>query len=300
MFIEKLEEANLNKSFDLLIDDKIIEDIKKLEQTNVPPGCIGIENNFTTNKKRYIFGTWDDSGHFDVSNVKDDYLSSRIGMVSKFFTENLELDELWFGVNCYIENSYEEDLIFRNRIKNTFNNWNSYSEEMFDCSLNCFDGDHNNWLEGISFYKTQEINTLTCYEYPNGDFERSKQVITNLLKLYKMVESEDDFMDLDIILNNLKSTIDSKLIKIRYELKQSNAEIPEIKLILMPLESDFKHKEFHTVVGPLISANYLNASIAKKLQEWENWNDRRFGHITLKIHKMDKIKVEIIGCYGVT
>jgi hypothetical protein len=159
---------------------------------------------------------------------------------------------------------------------------------IIDSVLKCFDGESENFLNGLSFscngwgenYNPsfdQKFNRIICHEYPDAQFDRDKTIIEKLCNLYKIVETDDDKKDLDSIIEKIKPILSKENLKINYKLIQSKLEYKEIECL---------HENFK-----------FDLNVIKELNSWEN-GERMFGSISLKLIKRDKVEIESICSYG--
>ena len=202
MYAEKFINA-FNEGYQVLVNNEIIEEVQYLEENNDAPTQIGIEKNFTTGTHKVAFLYFNNNEFFNTEDLSSLRLQDRTITKVKFF-ENKNLSETaYYFDTTLIENSYDEDEIIRKEIEETYNNWNDYSKEFFTYTLNCFDGQHNTLLSGISFDSEKNINSLVCHIYPNADFAKYKEIIENLCDLYNITTSKRNKSNLDNLIKKI-------------------------------------------------------------------------------------------------
>lgn len=294
MFAEKFSDLYNSGSHNLLLCDNSIEDIKYLESTNNPPSLVGIERNLTRGSYNIFFGTFADSGHFDCSEITGTVLSGKCIIQTNIF-DNRKLTDKVFGFDTLmLENSYDESQIVRDDIKTTFDSWKPYYKAFLKSSLNCFDGESDNYLTEVGY---SSYDYLVCHEYPTSDYSRDSKIIKELCNLYKITTTNKDLYDLYQLIEKLKPLLEKDNLKLNFKLNQSKTEIPEIELVMSSIVHETREEIFTFISDELSKLNFISQEVRDQLNTWDD-QDRKIGHISLKIRKQDMIRVEIIAAYG--
>jgi hypothetical protein len=215
------------------------------------------------------------------------------------FYENCTFVEKSYSFNTtLLENSYDESLDTRNEIKSVFDEWNPYYKRFLNSCLNCFDGESDNYLNGLGFHTNKLYNHLLCHEYPTAEFDRDKHIIENLCELYTITETNQDKFDLNEIIYKLKPILSKENLKLNFKLTQSKVDFKEFEIVIYPIVHDAKDDIFNFTCNVLINENLLDQTTAQEFLSWESF-ERRKGYIKLKINKTDRVRLEVIASYGV-
>lgn len=298
MFADKLISSLNTNQYNTLLNDEIIEEVKTLEDNVSAPSGVLIEKNFTTNTHKIVFVTFRDNGHFDNSNLVSERFQERSQGIYDFY-ENAEHVEKSYSFNTtLLENSYDDDLSTRNEIKAVFDEWNSYYKRFLTASLNCFDGESDNYLNGLGYHTNKLYNHLLCHEYPTADFDRDKHIIESLCELYTITETNQDKFDLNEIIYKLRPILSKENLKLNFKLTQSKVDFKELEIVIYPIVHDAKDDIFSFTCNTLISENFLDLIIAQEFLSWES-PERKLGYIKLKLTKTDRVRLEVITSYGV-
>lgn len=298
MFSQKLLESYNSGVFNSLLDENIINEVTELETNNAPPSAVIVEKNFSTNSHKIFFRTIPDSGHFTVEDLESSNLQKKC-IANLLVFENKILIEKAYGFDTlYLENSYDENDVIRNTIKLEFDKWNSYYKRFLDKVLNCFDGESDNYLNAVSFYKHEKTNSLICHEYPTSDYIRDRHIIENLCNLYNITETNQDLHDLNNVILSIKNILEKEHVKINYKLKFSKESIQEIKLNLYPIIHEERDNILTFILQSLKESNLIDIDVANQLNRWEE-NYRKLAYISLKLVKKDRLRLEVLASYGV-
>lgn len=308
VFAEKFVDIYDSGKFDHLLNENILEDIKTVTSTNSSPSGVLVERNFTTNTQKIILGQFPDNGHFDPRLLQIDFFKKICQTDWKIFEGGILVEKLYSFNTKYLENSYDEISETRDAIKNVFDTWNPYYKRFLDSVLKCFDGESDNFLNGISFscdgwgenYNPSlngKYNRIICHEYPDAQFDRDKKIIEKLSDLYKLVETDKDQKDLNLIIEKISPILSKENLKINYKLIQSKLEYKEFELTIYPMINKVRNDIFVSTLKCLHENFNFDLNIIKELNDWEN-GERLFGSISLKLIKKDKIELEIISSYG--
>ena len=178
MYAEKFINA-FNEGYQALVNNKIIEEVQYLESSNDIPTQIGVEKNFTTGAHKIALLYFNDNGFFNTEDLSSTKLQQRAITKVKIFEDNNLSETAYYFDTTFIENSYDENESVRKEIEENYDNWSDYSKEFLTSTLDCFDGEHDTLLNGISFDKDKNINSLVCHIYPNADLEDRKSTRLN-------------------------------------------------------------------------------------------------------------------------
>ena len=308
VFAEKFVDIYDTGEFNHLLNEIVIDDIKQVTSSNSSPSGVLIERNFTRNTHRIVLAQFADNGHFDPRLLQIDFFKNKCQTDWKIFENGILSEKLYSFNTLPIENSYDETLETRDSIKNVFDTWSPYYKRFLDSVLKCFDGESENFLNGLSFscngwgenYNPsfdQKFNRIICHEYPDAQFDRDKTIIEKLCNLYKIVETDDDKKDLDSIIEKIKPILSKENLKINYKLIQSKLEYKEIELTIYPMVHEFRNDIFVSTLKCLHENFKFDLNVIKELNSWEN-GERMFGSISLKLIKRDKVEIESICSYG--
>lgn len=298
MFSEKLSKADKNE-FNFLINDDIISDVSFLEEKHQPPSFVAIEKSFTSNKHNIIFGTLRDNGYFDSSGISSELLKERMIMQLDMYEDRYIKQRIYGFDTIYLENSYDLSLDTRIELKNVFDNWYPYSEDILTTSLNYFDGEGDNYLNSVSYHPEEQINSLICHEFPTGDYIRDKTIIEKLCRFYGITETDDDKKELEQIIQKIEPILSKVNLKLNFLLKFSLIPIKELAFTVYPAHMDVRTDIIHFIINSFTEAGYLNELTARQLKNWELF-ERKFGFLKFKIYKEDTVKIELSASYGVT
>lgn len=308
VFAEKFASLHDNGEFSYLLNESIVEDIKNVMSNNSAPSGVLIERNFTTNTHKVILNQFPDNGHFDPRLLQLDYFRNICLTDQRVFQDGTLVEKIYSLNTLPLENSYDESSETRDSIKNVFDTWNSYYKRFLDSVLKCFDGESKNFLGALSFscngwgenYNPAldgKFNRLICHEYPDAQFDRDKEIIEKLCNLYKIVETDDDKLELDSIIEKIEPILSKENLKINYKLIQSKLEHKEFEMIIYPMIHDHRNDIFVSTLKCLHENFDFDLNVIKDLSEWEN-GERLFGSITLRLIKKDKVELESICSYG--
>lgn len=297
IFSEKLMKID-KKEFNSLINDDIINDVIFLESNHQPPSFVAIEKSFITNDHKIIFGTLSDNGYFDSSGISSELLKERMIMQLDLYKDKYLTEKIYGFNTTYLENSYDLSLDTRIELKNVFDNWYPYSEEILKNSLNYFDGDGSNYLNSVSYHPEGQINSLICHEFPTGDYIRDKTIIENLCRLFQITETNEDIEDLGQIIEKIEPLLAKVNLKINFLLKYTILPIKELAFTVYPANTDVRTDIIHFCVNSFTDLGYLSEKVATQLKSWELF-ERKFGFLKFKIYKEEKIKIDISASYGV-
>lgn len=308
MFAEKLIDAYNSEKFNHLLNEQILDEVKHVLSTTGSPTATLIEKNFTTDTHKVVLGTFLDNGHFDPRLLHVDLFKNKCQTDWKIHENGVLVEKSYSFANTPLENSYDETSETRDAIKSVFDQWNPYYKRFLDSVLKCFDGESDNHLNGISFscdgwgenYNPNldgKFNRLICHEWPDAQFERDKKIIENLCNLYKITETDQDKDDLDSIIKKIEPILSKENLKINYKLIQSKSECKEFELVIYPFVHESREDVFTSTLKCLHENFDLSLDVIKELTSWEE-EDRRFGYISLKLIKKDKIQLEIMCSYG--
>jgi hypothetical protein len=308
VFAEKFVDIYDTGEFSHLLNETIIDDIKYVVSNNSSPSAVLVERNFTAGTHKIVLGQFADNGHFDPRLLEMDLFRNKCQTDWKIF-EDRTLKEKSYSFNTLaIENSYDETSETRDSIKNVFDTWNPYYKRFLDSVLKCFDGESDNFLNGLSFscdgwgenYNPSldgNFNRIICHEYPDAQFDRDKTIIEKLSSLYKIVETDDDKGDLDSIIEKIRPILSKENLKINYKLIQSKSEHKEFEMTIYPMIHEARNDIFVSTLKCLHENFNFDLNIIKELNNWEN-GMQMFGSISLKLIKKDRVELETICSYG--
>lgn len=298
MFVDKFISSLNTGSYNALLNGAILDEIKEVEESNNPPTAVLIENNFTKNTYNIVFMTLFDNGHFDISKLTSEMFKNKTQMVLDVFHNKIQIEKGYGFDTLHLENSYDENLIVRKEIKNSFDDWNPYYKRFLDSCLNCFDGESDNYLNGLYFSTNKLYNRLICHEYPDAQYDRDKFIIENLCNLYSIVENNQDRYDLNELIYKLKPILSKENLKLNYRLTHSKSDYKEFEIMIYPMIHESREDIFPFTLDSLVENLLLNLNIAEELKSWES-DYRKLGFITLKFIKEDRLRLEILASYGV-
>ena len=306
MYAEKFINA-FNEGYQVLVNNEIIEEVQYLEEHNDAPTQVGVEKNFTMGTHKVAFLYFNNNDFFNTEDLTSLGLQGRAITKVKFF-ENKNLTETaYYFDTTLIENSYDEDKSIRKEIEENYDNWNNYSKEFFTYTLNCFDGQHDTLLSGISFDNEKNINSLVCHIYPNADVEKYKSIIEKLCDLYQITTSKRKKSNLDSLIEKISPILSDSNIKLSFEISHAKDNQKEISLIIHPIINDFRHDVVKSTADCLVEVNLLDELSAKQLDVWQPErtvdsnpsHGRLKGYLKIKILSGNKLKIEVLSCYGV-
>jgi DNA-binding cell septation regulator SpoVG len=308
VFAEKFADLNSQETFNHLLNENIVEDIRNVVSNNSSPSCVLIEKNFTTDTHKVILTQFPDNGHFDSRLLELDLFKNICLTDHKVFSNGTLIEKIYSFNTLALENSYDELLTTRDSIKTVFDTWNPYYKRFLDSVLKCFDGESENFLSDLSFscdgwgqnYNPSfdgKFNRLICHEYPDAQLDRDVSIIKKLCNLYKITETDQDNDDLDLIIEKITPILSKENLKINYKLTQSKLEYKEFEIIIHPIVHEFRNDVFVSTLKCLHENFDLNIDVIKQLSDWEN-DERLFGFISLRLVKKDNVELEIVCSYG--
>jgi hypothetical protein len=304
MYSEKFNEA-YNEGYQILVNPQIVSDVEYLENINDKPTQLAVEKNFTTGSHKIVFVYYNTNEFFDSSDLLNLSLKDNTITQIKIFEDRELIENLYYFDTTFVENSYDSVKKIREEIKNSFSSWFSYNERLLDYCLNCFDGDHDTLLNGISFSPKKEINSLVCHINPSGNFIKYKEIIKNLCYLHGVTTNLEDARDLDDIIKKITPILSEGGLKLSFETSYSKTRNKELNLIIHPIIHDLRHQIVKFASDCLSKEGLLDETTAKQLDIWqlndttEAYKDRLKGYIKIKILKDGYVKTEVLSCYGV-
>lgn len=298
MFVDKFISSLATNQYNNLLNDEIINEIKELEESQNPPTAILVENNFTKNTHKIVFMTLFDNGHFDISKLESEIFQNKTQMVLDMFENKIQVERGYGFDTLHLENSYDKTSIVRDEIKKSFDAWNPYYKRFLSSCLNCFDGESDNYLNGIYFSTEKLYNRLICHEYPDAQYDRDKSIIEQLSTLYNISETNQDKFDLNELIYKLKPILSKENLKLNYRLMHSKNEFKEFEIMIYPMVHEARENIFDFTLNSLTENSLINPKISEELKNWE-YDYRKLGFITLKFIKEDRVRLEILGSYGV-
>lgn len=299
MFADKFISGLATNQYNNLLNAEIIEEIKDLEETQNPPTAILIENNFTKNTHNIVFMTLSENGHFDVSKLESEIFQNKTLMVLDIYENKIQIEQGYAFDTLSLENSYDDPLTIRKEIKNCFDCWNPYYKRFFDRCLNYFDGESDNYLDGIYFSTNKKTyNRLICHEYPDAQYTRDKFIIEKLSILYDVAETNQDRFDLNEIIHKLKPILEKENLKLNYKLLFSKKQLKQFEIMIYPMIHEERKNIIEFTLNSLVENSLLDPTISEELKNWEH-DYKKLGYITLKFIKEDRVRLEVLASYGV-
>jgi hypothetical protein len=308
VFAEKFVDAYNSGQYNHLLNKDIVDDIWNVVSTNSAPSAVLVERNFTTNTHKVALGQFSDNGHFDPRLLQIDLFRNKCQTDWKIFEKGVLVEKSYSFNTLELENSYDEKLEVRDSIKTVFDTWNPYYKRFLDSVLKCFDGESENFLNGLSFscngwgenYNPSldgKFNRLICHEYPDAQVDRDRSIIEKLCNLYKIVENDEDEKDLNSIIEKIEPILSKENLKINYKLIQSKHHYKEFELDIYPMIHEARNDIFVSTLKCLNENFDFDLDVIKELNDWEN-GERLFGTISLKLTKKNKVELEILSSYG--
>jgi len=299
MFADTFISSLKTNEYNNLLNDEIINDIKEIEESRNTPTAVVIENNFTKNTYKIIFMTLFDNGHFDISGLGSELFQEKTRMVLDMYENKVQIEKGYGFDTIHLENSYDETSIVRDEIKKCFDTWNPYYKRFLNSCLNCFDGESDKNLNGIYFSTKKLYNRIICHEYPDAQYNRDKNIIEQLCNLYGITETNQDLFDLNEIIHKLKPILSKENLKLNYRLSFLKNDFKEFEIMIYPMVHEAREDIFYFTIDSLVENSLLNLTVAEELKQWEG-DQRKLGYITLKFVKEDRVRLEILGSYGIT
>jgi hypothetical protein len=298
MFVDSFISSLETNQYNTLINNEIVDEVRALEESQNAPSAILLENNLTNNTHKVVFITFPDNGHFDVSTLYSEIFQKKAQTVLDVYEDKIQIEKGYSFNTLNLENSYDEDLTIRKEVKLAFDAWSPYYKRFLDSCFNCFDGESDNYLNGLYSSTNKLYNRLICHEYPDAQFDRDKNIIEQLCELYKITETNQDKFDLNEIIHKLQPILAKENLKLNYRLIQSKNQFQEFEIMIYPMVHDARNDIFYFTLDHLKNIELLNFTVVEELKNWES-DRRKFGHISLKIIKQDRIRLEVLASYGV-
>jgi hypothetical protein len=305
-FIQSYEDG-----FHILVNEKIIEEVQYLEENNNTPTQIGIEKNFTNDTHKVCLLYFNDNEFFDVQNLPTDYFKEKAITQVKIFENNVLTNEAFYFDTILIENGYDNTKAIRSEIDKSFDGWGGeYFTSFLDATLNCFDGEHDTLLNGISFNPSKRINYLTCHTFPNGNYDETRNTVFNLCGMYQIIDNRSVPQKFKVhdLLECMKPVFSSENIKLSYELNHTKYKETELNLIIHPTINFYRHSIIGQSCSCLVEDGLLSQEAANEINSWQTEttfnpeNGRLKGYLGIKLIKYnqkDLFDIEIFGCNGV-
>lgn len=305
-FIQSYEDG-----FHILVNEKIIEEVQYLEENNDTATQIGVEKNFTNDTHKVCLLYFNDNQYFTVENLPTDYLKERAITQIKIFEDKILTNEAFYFDTITLENGYDEVKPIRSVVDSAFEQWGGeYFTSFLDATLNCFDGKHDTFLNGISFNIDKKINYLTCHTFPTGDYEKLRNNIFTLAAMYQIVDlrSVPDRFKVHDLMELLQPVITSSNIKISYELNHTKYKQQELSIIIHPMINMYRHSIIGQTCDLLVQGQFLSQEAANEINSWQTEttfnpeNGRLKGYMGIKLIKKqpDQIfDIEVFGINGV-